>query len=151
MYRQSRNGLEVFLVHPGGPFFQRKDFGAWSIPKGEIEDSEAPLDTARREFREETGLAPPEGEPIDLGEVRQKGGKVVSAWALSGDCDPEAIDSQTFTIEWPPRSGRRQSFPEVDRAAFFSLTEARKRVNPAQVAFLDRLADAVGPPPRLAD
>jgi predicted NUDIX family NTP pyrophosphohydrolase len=132
-------GLEVLLVHPGGPFWAKKDLGAWSIPKGEHDDAEEAQACALREFEEETGSVPSAGELADLGTVRQKSGKVVQAWALEGDLDAEAIDSNTFTMQWPPRSGRLQEFPEVDRAAWFALAEARERINPAQVAFLDRL------------
>jgi predicted NUDIX family NTP pyrophosphohydrolase len=132
--------LEVLLVHPGGPFWAKKDFGAWSIPKGEHADAEEALACALREFEEETGTAPDPGELDDLGTVRQKSGKVVQAWALEGDLDAGAIRSNTFTMEWPPRSGRKAEFPEVDRAAWFGVEEARERINPAQAAFLDRLA-----------
>lgn len=131
----------MLLVHPGGPFWARRDLGAWSIPKGEYDHDEDPLATARREFHEELGAAPPDAPMIDLGEIRQKGGKVVRAWALEGDLDPEQIVSNTFTLEWPPRSGKWIEVPEVDRAEWFSLEEARERINPAQVALLDRLAE----------
>jgi predicted NUDIX family NTP pyrophosphohydrolase len=137
-----RNGrLEVLLAHPGGPLFASRDTGAWSIPKGEVEAGEERLAVARREFEEETG-SPPPGDGTGyrpLGEVRQKSGKVVIAWAVEGDLDPAAAVSNTFEMEWPPRSGRRQAFPEVDRVAWFALAEARRRINPAQVALLDRL------------
>jgi predicted NUDIX family NTP pyrophosphohydrolase len=141
--RRDAAGLEVLLVHPGGPFWAKKDAGAWSIPKGEHDDGEDAQACAVREFAEETGSAPAPGELRDLGEVRQRGGKVVRAWALAGDLDAEAIRSNTFEVEWPPRSGRRQTFPEVDRAAWFGLDEARERINPAQAAFLDRLREIV--------
>ena len=131
----------MLLVHPGGPFWARRDLGAWSIPKGEHGEDEDPLTAARREFGEELGAALPDGPMIDLGEVRQKGGKLVRAWALEGDLDPERIVSNTIPVEWPPRSGRRIEVPEVDRAGWFSLEEARERINPAQVALLDRLAE----------
>ena len=134
-----RDGLELFLVHPGGPFFQRKDDGAWTVPKGELEKNEDPLETARREFAEETGFAVPEDGFLPLGEVTQKGGKRVVAWAFEGDCDPETIQSNTFELEWPPRSGKQRTFPEIDRAAFFPPKEARKKINQAQAAFIDRL------------
>ena len=133
--------LEVLLVHPGGPFWAKKDLGAWSIPKGEHDHAEEALACALREFEEETGTRPAEGELDDLGTVRQKSGKVVQAWALEGDLDADAIRSNTFTMEWPPRSGRQAEFPEVDRAQWFGLDEARQRINPAQGAFLDRLRD----------
>jgi predicted NUDIX family NTP pyrophosphohydrolase len=138
MYRRREGLLECLLVHPGGPFFKTKDLGAWSIPKGEILHGEDPLQAARREFREELGFSP-QGAFNPLPPVKQKGGKVVRAWAFEGDCDPTRIHSDTFTLEWPPRSGRRQQFPEVDRAAFFSLAEARTKLNPAQVLWLEAL------------
>ncbi len=130
---------EVLLVHPGGPFWTRKDAGAWSIPKGEHGDDEEPQACARREFAEELGSQPPPGELVELGSVRLKGGKWIAAWALEGDLDADAIRSNTFELEWPPRSGRMQAFPEVDRAGWFELAAARERLNPAQTAFLDRL------------
>jgi len=144
MYRR-RGELEVLLVHPGGPFWARRDDGAWTIPKGEIDtiDKEEALATARREFQEETGMAP-EGPFVALSPVRQKGGKVVHAWAFAGDCDPATLTSNTFTMEWPPRSGKFAEFPEVDRAAFFGLAEARVKLNPAQVAWLDELVRVLG-------
>jgi predicted NUDIX family NTP pyrophosphohydrolase len=134
--------MEVLLVHPGGPFWARRDAGAWSIPKGEYSDGEDPLDAARREFAEELGSRAPDGDPADLGEIRQKSGKVVHGWALAGDLDADAIQSNTFTLEWPPRSGRMREFPEVDRAEWFELERAREKINPAQAAFLDRLAES---------
>jgi predicted NUDIX family NTP pyrophosphohydrolase len=143
LFRRARDGLEVLLVHPGGPFWAKRDHGAWSIPKGEHAEDEDALAAARREFAEELGHAAPDGETIELGEVRQKAGKVVCAWAVAGDLNPEQITSNTFTMEWPPRSGRTREFPEVDRAQWFGLAEARERINPAQAALLDRLADAV--------
>ncbi len=139
LYRRRAGLLEVFLVHPGGPFWARKDDGAWSIPKGEIEGSEDPLARARQEFREETG-AEVGGDLIPLNPVRQAGGKVVYAWAVAGDFDPAALRSNTFTIEWPPRSGRQATFPEVDRGAWFALAEAGQKLIPAQRAFLDELS-----------
>lgn len=144
MFRRRGRCLEVLLVHPGGPFFRNRDEGAWSIPKGEVEQRDDALDTARREFREEIGIEP-EGDFLDLGEVRQKGGKIVRAWAFEGDRDEDGPPpSNTFEIEWPPRSGRRQSFPEVDRAEFFDPVTARGKMNPAQAEFLDRLETALG-------
>jgi len=132
-------------VHPGGPYWAKRDLGAWSIPKGEYDDDEDPLACARREFAEELGSEPPAGtEPVDLGEVRQKGGKVVMAWAIAGDLDAAAIRSNTFEMEWPPRSGRRQAFPEVDRAGWFEAAEAREKLVPAQAAFVDRLFAHLG-------
>ena len=139
LYRRGDRGLEVLLVHPGGPFWRAKDQGAWSLAKGEIEPGEEPAACALREFEEETGTRL-EGEPAPLGEVRQAGGKTVIGFALEGDLDADAIRSITFELEWPPRSGRRQSYPEVDRAAWFTLDEARGKLNAAQAAFLDRLA-----------
>ena len=141
LHRRGVDGVEVLLVHPGGPFWANKDAGAWSIPKGEHDDSEDAQACALREFEEETGSAPAPGELTDLGEVRQKSGKVVRAWALAGDLDAETIRSNTFVVEWPPRSGRQRTFPEVDRAAWFDLQEAREKINPAQAAFLDRLRE----------
>ena len=132
--------LEVLLVHPGGPFWKRKNEGAWSIPKGEVEHGETRIDVARREFREELGADPPKGEPRSLGSVRQAGGKVVHAWAVEGDFDPSKLVSGTFAMEWPPRSGRTQEFPEVDRAQWFGLDDARRMILAAQQAFLDRMA-----------
>jgi predicted NUDIX family NTP pyrophosphohydrolase len=140
-------GLEVLLVHPGGPFWARRDAGAWSIPKGEVEDGEEERACALRELREETG-APfadvGEGELLALGEVRQRSGKVVVAWALERDLDADAILSSTFELEWPPRSGRLQTFPEVDRAAWLALPAAREKLLPAQAPLLERLAAIVG-------
>jgi len=141
LYRRRDGELEVLLVHPGGPFWASKDTGAWSIPKGEHDEGEDARACALREFEEELGSAPSAGELDDLGTIRQKAGKVVQAWALEGDVDPQTVRSNTFTMQWPPRSGRVQEFPEVDRAAWFALNEARERINPAQAAFLDRLAD----------
>lgn len=141
LYRRGDDGLAVLLVHPGGPFWARRDAGAWSIPKGEYGQGEEALAAARREFEEELGTPAPEGEPIDLGEVRQKSGKLVHVWALEGDLDAASINSNTFTLEWPPRSGRTAEFPEVDRAEWFSLGQARDKLNPAQVTLLDRLAE----------
>jgi predicted NUDIX family NTP pyrophosphohydrolase len=144
LHRRGDAGVEVLLVHPGGPFWAKKDAGAWSIPKGEHDDAEDARACALREFEEETGSAPAPGELTDLGEVRQKSGKVVRAWALAGDLDPATVRSNSFELEWPPRSGRRQTFPEVDRAGWFGLDEAREKINPAQAAFLDRLREVVG-------
>jgi predicted NUDIX family NTP pyrophosphohydrolase len=140
LHRHRDGAHEVLLVHPGGPFWAKKDAGAWSIPKGEYEDGEDARACALREFAEELGSAPPDGELVDLGEIRQRGGKVVTAWALAGDADADAIHSNTFSMEWPPRSGTMREFPEVDRAAWFSLDEARERILPAQAPLLDRVA-----------
>ncbi len=142
LHRDAGGAPEVLLVHPGGPVWSRRDAGAWSIPKGEYEPGEDPLAAARREFEEELGTAAPGGEPVDLGEVRQKSGKRVRAWALAGDLDATAIHSNSFTMEWPPRSGRQQEFPEVDRAQWFGLAQAREKINPAQAELLDRLEQA---------
>jgi predicted NUDIX family NTP pyrophosphohydrolase len=138
LFRKRTAGMEVFLVHPGGPFWRGKDLGAWSIPKGEIDAGEDPLAAARRELTEETGVAV-EGDFIALAPVRQKGGKIVVAWAIEADCDASAITSISFSMEWPPKSGKLHDFPEVDKAAWFALPEARKRINSAQAAFLDEL------------
>jgi predicted NUDIX family NTP pyrophosphohydrolase len=141
LFRRRDGELEVLLVHPGGPFWASKDLGAWSIPKGEHDPDEDARACALREFEEETGSAPSPGDLADLGEVRQKAGKVVHAWAVEGDLDPATIRSNTFTMQWPPRSGQMKEFPEVDRAEWFALDAARERINPAQAAFLDRLSD----------
>jgi predicted NUDIX family NTP pyrophosphohydrolase len=140
LHRRRGDDLEVLLVHPGGPLWARRDAGVWSIPKGEYADGEEPLAAARREFAEELGTPAPEGEALELGEIRQKSGKRVRAWALPGDLDAEQIQSNTFSMQWPPRSGRLQEFPEVDRARWFRLDEAREKLNPAQVELLDRLS-----------
>jgi predicted NUDIX family NTP pyrophosphohydrolase len=139
MYRDGPGGREVLLVHPGGPFYKNKDDGAWSIPKGEFNGGEDALAAARREFEEELG-APVEGEFIALEPIRQKGGKVVHAWAVRGDFDPSTLRSNLFTIEWPPRSGHPESFPEVDRASWFDLETARRKILPSQAVLLDALA-----------
>jgi predicted NUDIX family NTP pyrophosphohydrolase len=138
MYRRSENGLEVLLVHPGGPFWAKKDLGAWSIPKGEYSDAEDALAVAVREFEEETGLRP-QGDLQSLGELVQPGRKIVTAWAVEGDFDIATLKSNVFELEWPPKSGRKASFPEVDRAEWFSLDEARRRILPGQQEFLARL------------
>jgi predicted NUDIX family NTP pyrophosphohydrolase len=140
LHRERDGAREVLLVHPGGPFWAKKDAGAWSIPKGEYGEGDDPQACALREFEEELGSPLPEGTPLtELGTVRQSGGKVITAYAAAGDLDAASITSNTFTIEWPPRSGRMQEFPEVDRAAWFSLAEARGKINPAQAELLDRL------------
>ena len=136
-------GVEVLLGHPGGPYWARKDAGAWSIPKGEYEAGEDPLACAAREFEEELGTPPPEAEPVELGAVRQAGGKLVTAWAVQGDFDPAGLRSNSFSIEWPPRSGAIREFPEVDRAQWFPLAEAKEKIVPAQAAFVDRLAETL--------
>jgi len=139
LYRRVEDGLEVLLVHPGGPLWARRDVGAWSIPKGECEPGEEPLAAARREFAEELGSEPPPGPALGLGEIRQKSGKRVIAWALEGDLDAGTVVSNTFQVQWPPRSGRMIEVPEVDRAGWFGLDEARLKLNPAQVKLVDRL------------
>ena len=139
LFRRTPAGVEVLLVHPGGPLWAKKDEGAWSIPKGEIDADEEPLAAARREFEEELG-SPVSGEFIALAPIRPASGKVVHAWAVEGDFDPATFTSGMFSMEWPPRSGRQQEFPEVDRAEWFSLDDARRKINIAQIAFLDQLA-----------
>jgi predicted NUDIX family NTP pyrophosphohydrolase len=139
LWRGSGEAREVLLVHPGGPLWAKKDLGAWSIPKGEFDEEEEPLGCARREFEEELGSAPPPGELVPLGSVRQKNRKQVLAWAAEGDLDASAVRSNTFTMEWPPRSGRQAEFPEIDRAEWFPVEVARAKLNPAQAEFLDRL------------
>jgi predicted NUDIX family NTP pyrophosphohydrolase len=143
MFRNGKNGLEVLLVHPGGPFFRNKDEGAWTIPKGEAAEGEDLLERAKIEFDEEAGFKPAAGEFIQLGQVEQKGGKIVHAWAFEGDL-PENFThtSNTFEMEWPPRSGQMAQFPEMDRAEFFLLEKARQKIKAAQIPFLDRLVDA---------
>jgi predicted NUDIX family NTP pyrophosphohydrolase len=142
LYRKTSRGLEVLLVHPGGPVWAKKDAAAWSIPKGEYKDDEDPLTAAKREFTEETSIAL-EGTFTPLDPVKQASGKVVHAWAVEGDCDATKIVSNTFTMEWPPKSGRQTEFPEVDRAEWFSLAEAREKLNKGQVALLDQLTALV--------
>jgi predicted NUDIX family NTP pyrophosphohydrolase len=140
VFREGAAGIEVLLVHPGGPFWAKRDDGAWSIPKGEYGPGEDPFEVARREFLEELGVEPPDpAAAIHLGEVRQANGKVVTAWALPGDVDASLARSNTFTMEWPPRSGRVQEFPEVDRAGWFDPVTARRKLIAAQAAFVDRL------------
>jgi len=141
LHRRRGGSLEVLLVHPGGPIWARRDAGSWSIPKGECGRDELPLAAARREFEEELGTPPPEGAVRELGEIRQRGGKVVVAWAIPGDLETGTITSNTVQIEWPPRSGRTIEIPEVDRAEWFGLETAREKINAGQVPFLDRLAE----------
>lgn len=138
--RNAHDGVEVLLVHPGGPFWAKKDLGAWSIPKGEFADGEEPLEAAKREYAEEIGQAPPEGELIELGQAKQSSGKVIYAWALQGTADITSLKSNMFEMEWPPRSGQKQQFPEVDRAEWFSLDEAQAKLVKGQVMFVGRLA-----------
>jgi len=142
MYRRVAGTLQFLLVHPGGPFWKNKDAGAWSIPKGEVEETEDPFSAARREFEEELGIQPV-GNFCELQSIKQKSGKIVHAWGFEGDCDPTRIKSNTFTIEWPPKSGKMTAFPEVDRAEFFGLEEARMKINPAQIPFLEEVVRSV--------
>lgn len=145
LYRAGADGaVEVLIAHPGGPFWARKDDGAWSIPKGEQPEGEDPWHTARREFVEEIGLEPPDGERVDLGVVRQAGGKLVTVFAVRGDLDITDARSNTFEVEWPPRSGQRREFPEVDRVGWFPLEQARVKLLAGQRPVLDRLADYLG-------
>lgn len=146
VYRRSGGNLEVFLVHPGGPFFKNKDNGAWSIPKGELHDDEDALEAAKREFSEETGQTVA-GSFVALSPIKQKGGKIVLAWALEGDCST-AIRSNVFSIEWPPKSGKQESFPEIDRAAWFGIEEAKLKINSAQRALLEELQEKRAYDPR---
>jgi len=149
LYRRHGAGLEVLLAHPGGPYWSRQDHGSWSVPKGIAEADEAAEAVAAREFAEETGFelgavaTDPAQTPVDLGEVTLKSGKVIHAWAVEGDLDPELAHSNEFEIEWPPRSGRRQTIPEVDRVAWFAPDEARRRAHPAKAAFVERLEAAL--------
>jgi predicted NUDIX family NTP pyrophosphohydrolase len=143
LWRRRDAGIEVLLAHMGGPMWARKDHGHWTIPKGEVEPGEELEAVARREFEEETGHSAPAGTMADLGRIRQKSGKVVIGFGVEGDLDPAAAFSNTFEMEWPPRSGRMQAFPEIDRVEWFDLAEARRRLKAAQVPFLDRLADGL--------
>jgi len=142
MYRVRGSELEFLLAHPGGPFWKKRDAGAWTIPKGEIHPGEEPLHAAKREFEEEIGLKP-EGNFLELHPITQKGGKIVHAWAFEGECDTTCVHSNTFQMEWPPRSGKFTTCPEVDRASFFPMTEAKQKINPAQVAFLEELQQSL--------
>jgi predicted NUDIX family NTP pyrophosphohydrolase len=141
LYRGKGLGIELLLVHPGGPFWAKKDQGAWSIPKGEYDGGEDPLDVARREFEEELGRPAPARDAIALGELTQPSRKVITAYAIEGDFDPANLKSNEFEMEWPPKSGRRQSFPEVDRAEWFAVKEAREKILPGQRSFIDRLLE----------
>jgi predicted NUDIX family NTP pyrophosphohydrolase len=143
LFREREGHLEVLLGHPGGPFFANKDEGSWTVLKGEADPGEELPAVARREFAEETGQEPPDGAMLELGEVRQRGGKTVVAWALAGDLDPAVARSNTFEMEWPPRSGRTGEFPEIDRVEWFDLETAQRKILPAQASFLDRLEDSV--------
>lgn len=144
IYRKRGDDIEVLLVHPGGPFWAKKDKGAWSIPKGEIETGDTTFARACVEFEEEVGQPPPNSEPIELGEIRQKSGKIVRAWAMEGDLDASKAKSNTFPMEWPPRSGKIQEFPEVDRAEWFDLSTAATKLLAGQAQFLQRLAEHLG-------
>ncbi|MGW2551762.1 NUDIX domain-containing protein [Streptomyces sp. NPDC001635] len=144
LFRRTEHGPEVLLGHMGGPFFARRHAGAWTLPKGEYEPGEPSWDAARREFQEELGLPPPDGQALPLGEVRQTGGKTVTAWALEADLDPATVVPGTFTMEWPPRSGQLKEFPELDRVEWFGLDRARDLIVKAQAAFLDRLVEHSG-------
>lgn len=146
MYRRHDAVLEFFLVHPGGPFWAKKEVGVWSIPKGELGPGEDPLAAAEREFEEETGLHP-SGDFMPLPSIKQPGGKIIHAWAFEGDCDPSALRGNTFSLEWPPRSGRRQEFPEVDRAGWFGLEEAKTKILKGQTGFLEAVHELLSKHP----
>ena len=141
LFRPRSGQLEVLLGHPGGPFFANRDAGHWTIPKGEVDGDEDLVAVARREFEEETGNRPPDGEPIERGSIVQKGGKIVHAWALEGDLDPATAESNTFQMVWPPGSGRLQTVPEIDRVEWFDVDEAKRRVKPTQIPLIDRLVE----------
>jgi predicted NUDIX family NTP pyrophosphohydrolase len=147
LWRMRDGRPEVLLGHPGGPLFAKKDADTWTVLKGEIEEGEDPLAVARREFEEESGQPPPEGDALDLGEIRQKGGKLVTAWAIEGQLDPGIAMSNTFEMEWPPRSGKLAEFPEIDRVEWFDLDTARTKIKAAQIPLLERLEEAVVPSP----
>jgi predicted NUDIX family NTP pyrophosphohydrolase len=142
LYRGRDSALEVFLIHPGGPFWAKKDAGAWSVPKGEIDPGEEPLSAAKRELNEETGCSA-DGDFIPLAPIKQRDGKLIIVWAVEGDCDPRTVKSNTFTIEWPPRSGKRAEFPEVDRAQWFTLEAAKEKILKGQIGFLIDLQQAL--------
>lgn len=143
MCRRRDGRLEFLLAHPGGPYFSRRDEGAWTLPKGAVEEGETPQQAACREFREETGFDSGEGPFVELGQIRQRSGKIVHGWAFMGDADPSTLTSETFEMEWPPRSGRTRTFPEIDRAQFFAAPEARVKIIAAQAPFLERAAAAL--------
>lgn len=143
LYRLKKNHLEILLVHPGGPFWAKKDLGSWSIPKGEFQEGEDILLAAQREFQEETGLSI-SGQFKPLSSIKQKGGKVVHAWAIEGDIDQTKIKSNTFKLEWPPKSGKMKEFPEIDKAEWFAVAVAKEKINPGQAVFLDRLVQILG-------
>jgi len=142
MYRKGRDGIELFLVHPGGPFWAKKDHGVWTLPKGEYDEDEESLAAAKREFQEETGFVP-NGTFVELGSIRQKSGKIVIAWAVEGDCDPAQLTSNTCEIEWPPRSGKRLEIPEIDRGSWFSAQTARIYIRPEQIPLLEALESRI--------
>ncbi len=144
LYRKRDRGIEVFLIHPGGPFWEKKDQGSWSIPKGLVEQDEDLLDAAKREFHEETGFSA-SGPFLPLSPVKLKNGKTVYAWAAEGDCDPRAMKSNTFTTEWPPRSGRQQTFPEADRGAWYTLDDAARKITAGQAALLEEFRHRIMP------
>jgi predicted NUDIX family NTP pyrophosphohydrolase len=146
LYRSADGGIEVLLAHPGGPVWASRDAGVWTVPKGEIEEGEDPWAVALREFEEETGHLPPDGASIDLGEITQKGGKVVVAWGLEGDLDPATAKSNTFPFQWPPKSGRYITVPEIDRVEWFAPDEARRRIKDTQIPLIDRLVEALDRP-----
>jgi predicted NUDIX family NTP pyrophosphohydrolase len=141
VYKRINNQVEVLLAHPGGPFWAKKDLGAWSIPKGEYEEDEDPFDAAKREFKEEIGQNAPSGDYYELGESKQKSGKIIMAWAVEADLDAGQVKSNTFEMEWPPRSGQKQEFPEIDKAEWFFLNKATKKINQGQQVFLERLIE----------
>ncbi|MDF2734777.1 MAG: mismatch repair protein MutT [Chloroflexota bacterium] len=144
LFRRGPDGqIDVLLAHPGGPLWAKRDQGVWTVPKGEFNDGEAAWAVARREFEEETGHPAPDGDPIELGEIRQKGGKLVESWALEGDLDPATAKSNTFALEWPPRSGTWITVPEIDRIEWFAPDEAKRRIKDTQVPFIDRLLEAL--------
>jgi predicted NUDIX family NTP pyrophosphohydrolase len=142
LFKLNGKQLQLFLVHPGGPFWRKKDSGAWSIPKGEFNDQEAPLAAAKREFEEETGVALA-GNFIQLTPVKQKAGKIIHAWAVEGDIDPATISSNLFSMEWPPGSGKQQQFPEIDKGEWFGIEDARQKINPAQASLIDELHNKI--------
>ena len=143
LFRKAEAGVEVFLVHPGGPFWAKKDLGSWSLPKGEYEEGEDPLTAAKREFTEETGCVV-DGDFVELGDLKQPSGKNISAWALEHDLDPASVKSNMFSMEWPPKSGKMQEFPEVDAGAWYSLTAALEKLHKGQTDFIARLAEKIG-------
>lgn len=144
LYKKTTKGIEVLIGHPGGPFWVKKDKGAWSIPKGEFQEGEEPLAAAYREFAEEMGITPPEGDTLELGSAKQSSGKVVYAWAIEADFDTKQVKSNTVSIEWPPKSGQTQEFPEIDKARWFNLATAREKLVKGQVPLLETLAEKLG-------